>query len=204
MQQPFKCVRAHVGVHALQVTESLMFTAGRDEEEELEERKQKGAYYDIFDNGIGWLYFEKPPAFIRHVSGDFLPHGPICSVHLNAAWVKNRLMVYSPDTRAASGTYMKHGSAGGGTHTAPRSACCGAVAAPAMSGGIWRKKKKSVQRTRFKIWCSPQEYHFKWIPGGAAQTTELKYLILLPAAVSRTRSLAIRELLKSLKSSSQS
>lgn len=94
--------------------------------------------------------------FIRHVSGDFLPHGPICSVHLNAAWVKNRLMVYSPDTRAASGTYMKHASAGGGTHTAPRSACCRAAPAPDMSGGIWRKKKNLCKELVSKFGAAPK------------------------------------------------
>lgn len=86
---------------------------------------------------------------MRHVSGDFLPHGPICSVHLNAAWVKNRLMVYSPDTRAASGTYMKHASAGGGTHTHTHTRHRAPPVAEqsqhqAMSGGIWEGNKKNL------------------------------------------------------------
>lgn len=110
MPQSFKWVRACADVHTLKVIESIttvMFTAGRVEEEEMEERKQcLRQCYRLFQSKVDMFYFKKPPGLL-HVSGDFLP-GPICSVQPNAASVKNRLMAYSPDTWAASGTYMKH------------------------------------------------------------------------------------------------
>lgn len=113
---------------------------GRVDTEERNQRKYKITSWTMlwaFSVQSGHLLFWKTSRFITHVSGDFLP-GPICSVQPHAgATVKNRLMAYSPDAWAASGTCLKH--TGGGSNSTMLRLLQNRYSVPAMSAGIWAK-----------------------------------------------------------------
>lgn len=91
----------------------------------------------------GRVLFWKSCRFITHVSGDF-PSGPICVVQPNAARVQNRLMAYSPERWAASGTYMKH-AGGAEPQTRRRSACCRTEQSQRHSHSLAESGGKSVR-----------------------------------------------------------
>lgn len=82
--------------------------------------------YRLFQGKVDVFNFEKPPGLL-HVclETSCLVRSALCSRTLP----RSKIDSYSPDTWAASGTHMKHTSAGGGTNPAPRSACCRTVTA---------------------------------------------------------------------------
>lgn len=141
MQQSFKWVRACADVHTLKVIESItavMFTAGRVEEEEMEERKQcLRQCYRLFQSKVDMFYFKNLQVYYTCLGTSCLVRSALCSRTLPRSKIDSWHILQTPEPLLGHTWNTPCGRRH--KHSAVLRLLQNSHSDAAISGGIWRK-----------------------------------------------------------------